>query len=290
MRTLLFFIAISLVPKAALACGDDSTRPPSKLTSSDAAGEFTIEFEPDRIVSVTIDGNPVDDERLAREDGRCSVTDEHGSVVLEIEVSKDGGVRWKSRRSRVVVGLTMGDVDEALAAHLGVEPSAAVLITDVVPDGPAERAGLARFDVVVAVDGRRPATRESLQDAVAAKSAGETLTLAVRRGAERKSVAIVAESPGAALRLASVPHLSSIPLLRNYFGASLPTEASYLLSVTNEASPFSLMTRFDPARDWTWKVAAAAPPTVEDRLATIDQKLARLEALIQQLVSEHTPR
>ena len=62
------------------------------------------------------------------------------------------------------IGIRLGRVSEALAAHLGRDVRSMILIQDVLPGSAAERAGLQRLDVITAIDGE-PASYATLERA-----------------------------------------------------------------------------------------------------------------------------
>lgn len=246
-----------------LACaGPDGETTRTRIHTTDAAGEFVVEIEGQRVARATIDGQDVPEDRIRQEDGCASVADAHGATVLEIQIGPDGTLRWKTRKPRVTVGITMGDVDEALAAHLGIAREEAVLVTDVTDAGPAARAGLERFDVLLAVDGRSPATRESLLLAVAAKRPGDELLLEVRRGPERRSIAVPVESERRLDRAtADVPILSNLPLIGRLYTRT--TDDWLTAAYVDRRAPL------------------VAETSSEAALKAIEDRLARIEALLQ---------
>ena len=65
-----------------------------------------------------------------------------------------------------------------------------LLVRGVVKDSPAERAGLARGDLIVRAGDREPATIDDLFDALDA-AAGGTLALGIVRGSDERSVDVV---------------------------------------------------------------------------------------------------
>jgi hypothetical protein len=64
------------------------------------------------------------------------------------------------------------------------------MITSVLDEMPAKKAGLERFDVVVGIDGRQGAALDALRDAVAKAEPGTKMKLSVRRGGETKEIEI----------------------------------------------------------------------------------------------------
>ena len=63
-----------------------------------------------------------------------------------------------------------------------------VLIAGVQAGSPAEKAGVARGDIILEADGKAVDTARALQEAIAAKKAGDTLTLKVQHGDAVKTV------------------------------------------------------------------------------------------------------
>jgi S1-C subfamily serine protease len=94
------------------------------------------------------------------------------------------------------VGLAVIDLPPALREHFGSTPDAGVMVADVLSGGPAERAGVALGDVLVAVDGRRVGNRGTLAQLVRRGGVGSVLELTVlRRGEELRLEVDVLERP-----------------------------------------------------------------------------------------------
>jgi len=88
-----------------------------------------------------------------------------------------------------------------LPQHEGMMPwsaaPAGALITEVLPDSPAEAAGLREDDVIVAVDGQEVTSGSDLVDALSGHQPGDTVTLDVERdGEEAVEIAVeLGENP-----------------------------------------------------------------------------------------------
>lgn len=84
------------------------------------------------------------------------------------------------------VGAERGDLagpGEPTAAQAGVDASRACIITHVVPNSAAERAGLQKYDIITHLDGKDWATTSAVREAVRSKREGESLVIGyVRAG------------------------------------------------------------------------------------------------------------
>jgi len=88
-----------------------------------------------------------------------------------------------TEQPRLVIGVHVSDLSAPLAAHLSLEPEQGILITRVIPGLPADRAGVARYDVITAVQGEPVDSRSSLSDALDQMEAGDAIELTLLRQA-----------------------------------------------------------------------------------------------------------
>jgi len=86
-------------------------------------------------------------------------------------------------------------VTASLADSLGLERPAGVVLTEIVPDGPAHRAGLRRGDVITAVGDQPVEDRDALDFRIATAMLGEAAVLTVRRDAAALSLNLPIEAP-----------------------------------------------------------------------------------------------
>ena len=106
------------------------------------------------------------------------------------------------------LGVTTQAVWPQLADHLGLDTETGALISEVVPDGPADDAGLEASDdeetfqgapirtggdVIVAVDGHRLQSESDLAELVARQRPGQTVTLEILRDGESQEVEVELE-------------------------------------------------------------------------------------------------
>ena len=88
------------------------------------------------------------------------------------------------------LGLTVSDLDTESASRLGARSPFGAWVVQVVPSGPAARAGVRQGDVVVEAAGQRVASVDSFRSALAERSAGSKLTLEVERQGRPKRLVL----------------------------------------------------------------------------------------------------
>ena len=89
--------------------------------------------------------------------------------------------------SRGWLGVSLQPLTPEIAESLGIENATGVLVSDVVPDSPAARAGIERADVVTAVGGRPMADGKTLAREIGAMAPGDAVAVTVlRRGEPRE--------------------------------------------------------------------------------------------------------
>ncbi|MEL7043077.1 MAG: Do family serine endopeptidase [Pseudomonadota bacterium] len=95
------------------------------------------------------------------------------------------------------LGLKGQSVTFDIAKAQGLERPLGVIITEVYDDGPADRAGLRRGDLVLSIDGREVFDERGLKFLAATKSPGEDVELSVLRGGTAQNIiARLAPPPG----------------------------------------------------------------------------------------------
>jgi len=112
----------------------------------------------------------------------------------------------KGKVERGYLGVYPQELDEDMRKGLGLKRKHGVLIADVVPGTPADKAGLRSGDVIVVFDGHKVKDVEDFRERVAATPPGKAVQMAIwRQGKETTLKAKLDELPG---EIAASPHPS----------------------------------------------------------------------------------
>ena len=86
----------------------------------------------------------------------------------------------------------MRELSEALLKGMGLPlDTKGVLVSNVIEDGSAAKAGLTRSDIIQKIDGKDIGSSQQLQETVRARKVGETLHLIILRNKEVKPVTVL---------------------------------------------------------------------------------------------------
>ncbi len=84
------------------------------------------------------------------------------------------------------IGIKIEDLNDQLGKYFGVKDGEGVLITEVLEDSPAEKAGLKAGDVIIKADGEDIEDSEDLRDIISEKEDGDKVKLTVLRNKDKK--------------------------------------------------------------------------------------------------------
>lgn len=99
----------------------------------------------------------------------------------------------QGRVVRGYMGVMIGPLDEDLAQSFDYAGEDGVLVQDVLPGGPADKAGLRSGDIVVARGGKPVEDATTFRNEIAALAPGQSITLEVWRAGELREVTIELE-------------------------------------------------------------------------------------------------
>ena len=118
----------------------------------------------------------------------------------------------RGRVTRGYLGVSVQTVTPALARGIGLSAQRGVVVADVAPDSPAARAGLARGDVITAVDGTPVDDPGRFRNLIAGMRPGTTVKLTVLRDGREQTLDVsVGETPERGPATAAAPAAGNEP-------------------------------------------------------------------------------
>ncbi len=189
--------------------------------------EFELRLENDEVVSARADGQDIPKDRVVREGNTVLFKDEQGNTIFEHAVSRPHELRIattidpfsgattpsrivigqnmlapsgtipgpdqdlfvEAEPPKVMLGVTMLEPDTSLLGHFGLEPGASTLVGVVYEGLPADAAGLEPYDIIVSVNGKKPASQEAIRKALRELNPGDEVKFTIiHRGKERDAM------------------------------------------------------------------------------------------------------
>jgi membrane-associated protease RseP (regulator of RpoE activity) len=177
------------------------------------------------------------------------------------------------------IGVTLAEADDTLRSQLKLAAGEGLVVTDVLPDSPAAKAGIQRHDVLTRLDGKRLSSVEKI-NAQFQELKDRAAKLAFLRGGEEKTCEVAAQlSAPADGRYLDEAWLGE-PVARRDRIAAFLSEAgadSYLLSRDGHSGRLR------------WH-AAATPTPAGDQIAALKKQLAEMQKALEALEATlHAP-
>lgn len=96
------------------------------------------------------------------------------------------------------LGISIQDIDPNIMEAMGIDKETkGAIVSQVLPDSPAEKAGISQGDVITAIDGKKITNSSELRNTIATTPPGTRITLSViRNGSQREIKATLGELPG----------------------------------------------------------------------------------------------
>jgi serine protease Do len=120
-------------------------------------------------------------------------------------------LRTSGKVTRGWLGIGIQDLTEELAAKFGVQPKSGVLVSQVFPGSPSEKAGLRAGDIVLSIDGKAMSSSHELTSRVAGIPPGKQVRLELLREGKRQKLSVVLgeREKGEALAMGQAPEADS---------------------------------------------------------------------------------
>lgn len=91
---------------------------------------------------------------------------------------------------RAWLGVQPEELSEALAAQLDLEAGVGLLLVDVLPGSPAEKAGLKKNDILVAIDGKKIRGEQALAEFMAGSKIGQEAEVTILRKGKKTRIKV----------------------------------------------------------------------------------------------------
>ncbi len=119
------------------------------------------------------------------------------AIPIEVAMNVVEQLRTTGRVARGYLGVLIQDITRELAESFGMRRPSGALVAQVLPDGPAAKAGIRPGDVILEYNGKELSNSAQLPPLVGASRINEPADLVVLRGGKRTEFKVtVAELPG----------------------------------------------------------------------------------------------
>lgn len=265
----------ALLLAAPIARADDKKPDEKKHDGKSASASTSVVTSVDGTATVTIDINGKKETRTFKlGDGNTTLprnTAERG--VRDFSLMKSSGKTNAKTERGTWLGIGMDPVQEVVRAQLPLAPGEGVVVSHVMSDSPAQKAGLAENDILVRFDEQIIVEPAQMRKLIAMKKTGDTVKLVYIRKGERKetNVTLIEHEFEASRPEASMPWLQPFQRWQGQDNAALYMED--LLRKLREKHPGIV------AEKWSWPSApAGTSPWDQERMKRmVDQVRKDLE-------------
>jgi hypothetical protein len=176
------------------------------------------------------------------------------------------------------IGLSVSPIDPALRSHLRIHTNEGLIITEVIADGPAFKAGFKVNDILLTI-GKQPLRDQTALVEAVQKNGEHKIDVEILREGSRQTISVTPERRGANARTPSVRFSNNFHVLRPGFVVQGP-EAPVTLSYELTRQPVWLNYLADQ------KHAQASQPQVDplaNRMDSMAAEIKELRKLIEEL-------
>lgn len=179
-------------PNYRIAAGESA-----RLRVNNGLGEMVIVMTRGQMAA-SLNGVTLPTGQVIREGRLLRIVSDAGETLLLIGIAPNGRIIYSPdfdpRTSCGRIGLRGAAVDEALVAQLGLNSSRSLLVNCITTGSSADKAGLKPYDVITRIDGKSPATVETLDRIIAGKKSGEKVVFTVIRDGNSLEIVVPVET------------------------------------------------------------------------------------------------
>jgi len=169
------------------------------------------------------------------------------AIPIELAMNVAEQIRETGSVSRGYLGVLIQDVDRDLAESFGLDQPRGALVSQVLPDTPAERAGLQAGDIIVSFNGRAILSSSELPPIVGASRVEEDADMEViRNGKQRKLKIRVAQLPKERLAAKQITEQKALPDVVEELGLTITDMTAVARKRSGLAQGGALVTRVAP--------------------------------------------
>lgn len=190
------------------------------------------------------------------------------------------------------IGLTLAAADDTLRSQLRLASGEGLVVTDVVADGPAAKAGVKKHDVLTMLDGKRLTTVEAINSQVQSIKDGKVTVVFVRGGQEmsRELAPQLGTTPAVGWQLSNAALANSFlseyqnrNLAWQHFAALQPNTAAFAAANRLTGQPY---VQWTPTTVQSLQAKLATPA---DQIAALKKQVAEMQKTLQALEAAIQP-
>ncbi len=192
---------------------DDDGSTSGKFVIVEDDNAFSLTLKDGKVTSLERNGKKVSLDNVKKDGEHVKILDDDGKVVYEFELGDSGAIvvsggdspQWRTwsgadpsevnvafqpEPPKAMIGVQLGEPDGMLLGHFGLEAGEATLITGVYEGLPAGKAGLKPYDLIIAVNGKKPAGQGEVREVLRGKDDGDKVELTILHKGERKDIKV----------------------------------------------------------------------------------------------------
>lgn len=127
------------------------------------------------------------------------------SIPINVAMSIADQLKEKGFATRGWLGVSIQNVDQALAESFGLDKPEGALVAQVGPNSPAEKAGLDSGDIILRFNGKKVTYSSALPPLVGAVRPGSTVDVVILRDGDEQTLDVTIEPLDEGQRVASLP-------------------------------------------------------------------------------------